>query len=76
MGPEAGEGSAPVVRFWKTLVGAYGQDKGWRKITLVTSASWAEENPAEAAEEGAESWKQEGRGASQRLKRRGRRTRK
>lgn len=42
---------------------------------LITNLSGAEETPAKATEEGAESFEQEGRGASKRLKRRGRRTR-
>lgn len=41
-----------------------------------TDLSWVGENPAKVAEEGAESFKQKGRGASKRLKRRGRGTRK
>lgn len=41
-----------------------------------TDLSWVAENPAKVAEEGAESFKQKGRGASKRPKRRGRGTRK
>lgn len=64
--------TVPVAPIWETM----GKRRGQGVSLGDTNLSGAEETPTKATEEGVESFKQEGRGASKRLKRRGRRTRK